>query len=270
VTKLSSTPENTLTALKGVPDKGHGPYRTLALLVGSCIEERRRSISRRSSGVARNGARSLPIKYRGCQSDTDDVFRSVDILSLSPQPTIMTDKIWYLLVDHERKPIGRSAKAFVSADTDIEDLTEKIKTEKQHHLAHVNADELEVWKCNDPELSADRPLDKLRDIVGRIKFSKNGDYAVELAAARKVMSLGLRQHELLLIRVPGLGHSGDDTCGEFSIHILLSSGYLMNAFCLVIRKTKTKMFLTRVLSKNLKIFSSWWTSGEYFTIPIID
>ena len=106
-------------------------------------------------------------------------------------------RVYYLLIDPEKSPIGNLCSVTVPEDGTVTDLADKIKEHRPHALAHVDAGDLILWKRK--EGGSDEDLEEC------IKnFSKLSDDVEYLNPKMKVANLHL--DEMLLVQVPSALH----------------------------------------------------------------
>ena len=106
-------------------------------------------------------------------------------------------RVYYLLIDPEKSPIGNLCSVTVPEDGTVTDLADKIKEHRPHALAHVDAGDLILWKRK--EGGSDEDLEEC------IKnFSKLSDDVEYLNPKMKVANLHL--DETLLVQVPSALH----------------------------------------------------------------
>jgi hypothetical protein len=175
----------------------------------------------------------------------------------------MSSKIWYLLVDRDNP--NNVTQVHVSAHTDVEDFTKKVKANHPNSLADVQPEFLEVWKWNHPHLSAMTQYEEIAEIIGSMEFSEDNDDLECLAAGQKVMELDLPDYAILLVTVSPLWKAkpdpANDRYGEY-FKCLLQLPQLSLADEHVPNMQNTEMGSTLTFPKNTKTFSSTWTSGR--------
>ena len=108
----------------------------------------------------------------------------------------MTTKIWFLLLDNEKKLLGTcfSAKA-----PHIYGLKRAI--EKQYSQLHVKTHHLVVWRCKKPLLSTQNRKE-LREHLSEIDLG-NREQVFRLTNGAKTADLELGEDEVLLVQVLG-------------------------------------------------------------------
>jgi hypothetical protein len=115
------------------------------------------------------------------------------------------DWVWCLLIDKETSELryGEEAlKIFVSPDTDIHDLKEKIK-QVRSDLAHVEATGIEVWEYRTNSARFLEPLG-LGAVINGIEFSGTNTSINRVRVTDKVAAHIHTGHDVLLVRVPAL------------------------------------------------------------------
>ena len=146
-------------------------------------------------------------------------------------------QMWCILVDPNfQSTVGNSFRVRVPSDGLIEDLMDKIKERKQNKLAHVDADDLEVWKLRNPrtvkEVERAEYLQNLRrlDDVPRSGDEGDEETAWRVRENEEILSHFSRSPKAeisALVRMPvplqvslQQGASSGDTSRECSIHLL--------------------------------------------------
>jgi hypothetical protein len=114
--------------------------------------------------------------------------------------------VWYILVDFDNIPFGDPLLVYLGHDESILQLKMRIKEgEYKDKLAHVNAANMEVWKCKSLTLRGVRH-DGIDNLVGRLKFSSDEDSdGQKLAHWDLVIDLRLQKNEPLVVRVQHKG-----------------------------------------------------------------
>ena len=148
---------------------------------------------------------------------------TVEADALTPSATaVMSSNIWYLLVDRDNP--NNVDDVHVSAHTNVDDFTKKVKANHPNTLADVQPQFLEVWKWNHPHLSAMTQDEEIAEIIGSMEFSEDNDDLECLAAGQKVMELDLPDYAILLVTVSPLWKPkpdpADDRYGEYFIRLL--------------------------------------------------
>ncbi len=70
-------------------------------------------------------------------------------------------------------------------------------------VAHVDTDELEMWKCNSLKLTGKYHIGRIEKLLSNVKFSDDENGEIQrLPAGARVIQLKLEDDELLLVRVP--------------------------------------------------------------------
>ena len=111
-----------------------------------------------------------------------------------------TTTVYYLLIDHEKSPIGNLYSVTVPGDGTVTALTDKIKEHRPRALAHVDAADLIVWKRKEGGSDED-----LEECIKNFTFSKQSDDVEYLNPKMKVANLDL-DDETLLVQVPSALH----------------------------------------------------------------
>ena len=110
--------------------------------------------------------------------------------------------IWYLVVDHEGKAnFGNLARLVVQANTTVAELGEMIKEKKPNELGGIDSNRLEPWIYKHKDLSQRFSFDKLKEIVGGIKFSETSRNLMHLVPRDKVTDIDFPNDVILLIQV---------------------------------------------------------------------
>ena len=114
----------------------------------------------------------------------------------------MDTKLWCILIDHQHI-MGEPFSVYISPETDVADLKEKILLKMPSLLQHVDAPSLTVWKCPGLIIPGDsKGIHELKARIHRLDLSKEED-AQRLAVVRRVSSLGVAPDEVLLVQMPG-------------------------------------------------------------------
>jgi hypothetical protein len=108
-------------------------------------------------------------------------------------------KVWCLVIDHEKTPIGAPFDISVASGDSIHDLKRKVKNEKPNALVKIDADNLVVWKC--PELcdTDEKNEEQILELIKTVNFSDER----KIAARKRVMNLGLSENDILLVQMLG-------------------------------------------------------------------
>ena len=140
-------------------------------------------------------------------------------------------QMWCILVDTNfQSTVGNSFRVKVPSDGLIEDLMDKIKERKQNKLAHVDADDLEVWKLRNPrtvkEVERAEYLQNLRrlDDVPRSGDEGDEETAWRVRSLEEILShfSGLPKNKIsALVRLPVPLQQGGSSGREYSIHLLM-------------------------------------------------
>jgi hypothetical protein len=62
-----------------------------------------------------------------------------------------TTDVWFIIIDHKKIPIGHADEITVPKTISVTGLRKRIK-EREHDLAHVDADQLNIFQCTDPSI----------------------------------------------------------------------------------------------------------------------
>jgi hypothetical protein len=110
--------------------------------------------------------------------------------------TMATPTVFYLVIDHENKPIGRIFEVIL--EKNIIQLKKKVKEETPNALKDVDASHLVVWRCKGEQVF-DEVGGKLELQVRAVLNKKE---VTELDGRQKINELELSDSEVLLIQVP--------------------------------------------------------------------
>jgi hypothetical protein len=116
-------------------------------------------------------------------------------------------RVWYILIGPDNKPFGKPFRVHVLDDKyDILELREDIKKGPyKEDLAHVNVNEMEVWRCQSLTLLGLDP-DGIGELVRNLKLSRDEDSdGKKVGGWTQVMSLKLDEYEPLVVRVQPKG-----------------------------------------------------------------
>lgn len=109
----------------------------------------------------------------------------------------MSIVVWYLLIDHNRKPLGQFRK--VPLEEDIFDLQEMVKQENAAFLNHVASPQLVVLRRTDPAIPIDGRRESLQGYIDEF-FSGAFD---ELGSMMDIADLNISNKEKLLVQLLG-------------------------------------------------------------------
>jgi hypothetical protein len=105
-------------------------------------------------------------------------------------------EVWCLLVNHEKKPIGRPFPIRISPQTTVAHLKEKVMERNPTPAKEISPSELAVWRCKDRTTAFDDD-DRLEAQV-IMAFSD----VEELHTRQKVAVLSIAESETLLLQMP--------------------------------------------------------------------
>jgi hypothetical protein len=120
-------------------------------------------------------------------------------------------EVYFLLIDHNKKPLGDIDGAQVPHDASVITLKDKIK-ERRPDIDHrtgrtVAAAELDVWRCKDRDMGKGSDEDLEENIKG-FEFSKTGGHVEKVDPRIKVAGLNLAPIEVLVVQTPGAPQAG--------------------------------------------------------------
>jgi len=109
-------------------------------------------------------------------------------------------QLWCILISHGfDHTLGDVFPVEMASEATIAHLKEKIIARKGSQVAHIDPDELAVWKCPGLKLPTDDENDD--DLVARINLFKRE--VQRCRGSRKLSSLGIPLDEMLLAQMPG-------------------------------------------------------------------
>jgi hypothetical protein len=119
----------------------------------------------------------------------------------------MTDfDCFCLLINHEKKPIGKRFSVKLSPEDRIWALKEKVKQERENDLIGIDAPNISVWKCPELYIAGDTAGNELTpdEITRRINETDFNDNRVAACPRvdRRVAELRLSEDDTLLVQIP--------------------------------------------------------------------
>lgn len=117
--------------------------------------------------------------------------------------TSATTRVWYVLIDHEGKPMGTLDEITVTDTLSVAGLRTKIQEKERHGLSHFDARQLTLFECADSTSNLkDSDKSGLPNILDRV-FSSNA--VQELLSTQEIATLQL-QNKTVIVLVPGALH----------------------------------------------------------------
>ncbi|KAF8271053.1 hypothetical protein EI94DRAFT_632016 [Lactarius quietus] len=112
---------------------------------------------------------------------------AISLSATSSYTTVMANtKVWCLLINQAKEHYGTLFKIEVSSTDYIDDLKVKVKLRKECTLDNVDADELVVWKCEDPRLTPTTKRTEMAELLKNMDFQ---DENMALTAGETVKSV---------------------------------------------------------------------------------
>lgn len=123
--------------------------------------------------------------------------------------TANTMEVWYLLIDHEKKPLGQSDIVHIPPGAFVGDLKRKIKEDgadiAHHFNREVAAAELVVWRCRNRNAGKGSARVLKNDIKDFI-FSEESVDVEKVDPMDTVEDLDLAPKEMLIVQLPRASH----------------------------------------------------------------
>ena len=113
-------------------------------------------------------------------------------------------KLWLLLVNHGFQALGDQFPVDTTPNDLIYHLKKKVKEENQIILAHVDTDDLTVWKTKGEMTINNANIEERSAEILRTINVDDKDTIEELGASEVVADLELSDGQILLIRMPGM------------------------------------------------------------------
>jgi len=111
-----------------------------------------------------------------------------------------SNEVWYLRIDHAKKPVGRLFKVFPGDD--VVDLKNKVKEQRSIDLAHVDAARLTVWRCTDMTTTFDNgDHEMLGAQVSGVFYNTK---VTRLSERWTIAGLKVSKEETLLVELPSM------------------------------------------------------------------
>jgi hypothetical protein len=115
-------------------------------------------------------------------------------------------KIWCLLINHNKKPVGNPFSVQLSSEDDIDDLKQKVEKKMSNLLADTGVDRITVWRCPTLFIREDSgrgklKLNEIENRINKINFDDE-NMTYEVAVSANVESIDIAGNETLLVEMP--------------------------------------------------------------------
>ncbi|KAH8111180.1 kinase-like domain-containing protein [Phellopilus nigrolimitatus] len=127
---------------------------------------------------------------------------------LEPEPD--AKEVWYLLIDHKKKPLGESGRVHVPHDSTVSALKHKVKDRNPNVLGKVDAAQLIVWRCKDRNIGKGR-TEVLKNGIKNFNFSEESNDVEHVDPRDTVAELSLASDETLIVQITAIGSQDHDT-----------------------------------------------------------